>query len=126
MYSQQVLDHFEHPRNAGAVAEPDAQALIENPACGDTLKLTVKVSDGRIEEIRFQARGCVASVACASALTEIVRGKTVEEARKLRPEEIVRAVGGLPPASIHASHLAMDALEAVLKQIPKKPLNQRG
>jgi nitrogen fixation protein NifU and related proteins len=126
MYSQQVLDHFEHPRNAGAVAEPDAQALIENPACGDTLKLTVKVSDGRIEEIRFQAKGCVASVACASALTEIVRGKTVEEARKLRPDEIVRAVGGLPPASMHASHLAMDAFEAVLKQIPKKPLNQRG
>jgi nitrogen fixation NifU-like protein len=121
MYSQQVLDHFEHPRNAGTVAEPDAQALIENPACGDTLKLTVKVADGRIEEIRFQAKGCVASVACASALTEIVRGKTVEEARKLRGEEIVQAVGGLPPASMHASHLAMDALEAVLKQISMKP-----
>ena len=117
MYSAQLLDHFEHPRNAGAVADPDAQALIENPACGDTLKLTAKIANGRINEIRFQAKGCVASVACASALTELVCGNTVEDARALRREEIVQAVGGLPHASIHASHLAMDALEAVLKQI---------
>jgi nitrogen fixation NifU-like protein len=117
MYSQQVLDHFEHPRNAGVVAEPDAQALIENPACGDTLKLTVKVAAGRIVEIRFQAKGCVASMACASAMTELVCGKTVEEARRLRGEEIVRAVGGLPQASMHASHLAMDAMAAVLKEL---------
>jgi nitrogen fixation NifU-like protein len=117
MYSKQVLDHFEHPRNAGVVAEADAQALIENPACGDTLKLTARTVDGRIEEIRFQAKGCVASMACGSAMTELVRGKTVEEARGLRREEIVQAVGGLPQASMHASHLAMDALGAVLKQV---------
>ncbi|HUB51700.1 MAG TPA: iron-sulfur cluster assembly scaffold protein [Terracidiphilus sp.] len=117
MYSNQALDHFEHPRNAGAVADPDAQALIENPACGDTLKLTARIANGRIEEIRFQAKGCVASVACGSVLTELVRGMTVEEARKLRREEIVLAVGGLPPASMHASYLAIDALEAMLKQI---------
>jgi nitrogen fixation NifU-like protein len=119
MYSKEVLDHFEHPRNAGVVAEPDAQTLIENPACGDTLKLTVRVVNGRIEEIRFQAKGCVASIACASAMTELVREKTVEEARRLRREEIVEAVGGLPQASMHASHLAMDALGAMLKQVPK-------
>ncbi|MGP8252534.1 MAG: iron-sulfur cluster assembly scaffold protein [Terracidiphilus sp.] len=120
MYSSEVLDHFERPRNAGVIAEPDAQALIENPACGDTLKLTVRVAGGRIEEIRFQARGCVASMACASAMTELVCGKTVEEARRFRREEIVEAVGGLPQASMHASHLAMDALGAVLKQIGAK------
>ncbi|MFZ0303984.1 MAG: iron-sulfur cluster assembly scaffold protein [Terracidiphilus sp.] len=120
MYSKKVLDHFEHPRNAGAVAEPDAQAMIENPACGDTLKLTLRVTDGRIEEIRFQAKGCVASMACASAMTELVRGKTVEEARKLRREEIVQAVGGLPQASMHASHLAMDALAAALARLAKR------
>ena len=119
MYSPQLLDHFEHPRNAGVVGEPDAQAKIENPACGDVLKLTIKIEGGRIEEIRFQAKGCVASMACASALTELVRGKTVEEARALRREEVVHAVGGLPAASIHASHLAVDALEAVLKQSRK-------
>jgi nitrogen fixation protein NifU and related proteins len=117
LYSAQVLDHFEHPRNVGAVAEPDAFALIENPVCGDTLRLTVKVKDGRIEEIRFQARGCVASVACASALTELTIGKTLEEARWLRREAVIDAVGGLPPASMHASHLAIDALAAVLKHL---------
>jgi nitrogen fixation protein NifU and related proteins len=117
MYSAQVLDHFEHPRNAGTVAEADALARIENPACGDILELTIKVSDGRIEEIRFKAKGCVAAMACGSALTELVRGKAVDEARKLSREELVRAVGGLPTASSHAGHLAMDALGAVLKKL---------
>ncbi len=76
-----------------------------------------KVSDGRIEEIRFRAKGCVAAMACGSALTELVRGKTVDEARKLSREELVRAVGGLPAASSHAGHLAMDALGAVLGKL---------
>ncbi|MGD0914265.1 MAG: iron-sulfur cluster assembly scaffold protein [Terracidiphilus sp.] len=120
MYSKEVLDHFEHPRNAGVVAEPNGQVLIENPACGDTLKLTIRAINGRIEEIRFQAKGCVASVACASAMTELVRGKSVEEARRLSREEIVQAVGGLPQASVHASHLAMDALGAVLSNVAKQ------
>jgi nitrogen fixation NifU-like protein len=116
MYSAEVLDHFEHPRNAGEVAEPDASVEMENPACGDVLKLTLKLAGGRIEAIRFLARGCVASVACGSALTELVCGKTVEQARELRREELVRAVGGLPGASTHASHLALDALAAALDQ----------
>ncbi|SPE19010.1 Nitrogen-fixing NifU-like protein [Candidatus Sulfotelmatomonas gaucii] len=119
MYSAQVLDHFEHPRNAGTVAEADASARIENPACGDILELTIKVSDGRIEEIRFKAKGCVAAMACGSALTELVRGKTVDEARKLSREELVRVVGGLPAASSHAGHLAMDALGAVLGKLAR-------
>ena len=117
MYSPQVLDHFEHPRNAGAVAGADACARIENPACGDVLKLTLKVDGGRIEEIRFLAKGCVAVIACSSALTELVHGRTVKEARALGREELVRAVGGLPLASMHASHLALDALAAALEQL---------
>jgi nitrogen fixation protein NifU and related proteins len=120
MYSVQVLDHFEHPRNAGAVADADASARIENPACGDVLELTLKVAEGRIAEIRFRAKGCVAAMACASALTELVRGKTVSAAANLGREELVRAVGGLPAASSHACHLAMDALGAVLGKIPRK------
>jgi nitrogen fixation NifU-like protein len=120
MYSAQVLDHFEHPRNAGVVADADASARIENPACGDILELTLKVAEGRIAEIRFRARGCVAAMACGSAVTELVHGKTVEDAGKLSREELVRAVGGLPAASSHAGHLAMDALAAVLRQISKK------
>jgi nitrogen fixation NifU-like protein len=120
MYSAEVLDHFEHPRNAGAIAAADASARIENPACGDILELTLKIDGDRIAEIRFRAKGCVAAMACASALTELVRGESISEARKLTREELLRAVGGLPPASSHASHLAMDALHAVLQQLSMK------
>lgn len=120
MYSSQVLDHFEHPRNAGSLPDADASARIENPACGDVLELAVKITDGRIAEIRFRAKGCVAAVACGSAVTELVSGKTKDEARKLKREELVRAVGGLPAASSHASHLAMDTLAAVLGKLAEK------
>jgi len=120
MYSPQVLDFFEHPRNPGTVAEPDASVQIENPACGDVLKLTLRITGNRIEEIRFLAKGCVPSMACASALTELVQGMTVESARNLKREQLVTAVGGLPPASSHASHLALDALAAALGQISVK------
>jgi len=118
MYSPQLLDHFGNPRHPGEVANPDATAQVENPACGDILKLSLKVADGRISEIRFLAKGCVPAMACASALTALVQGRTLQGARKLRREEIVNAVGGLPEASTHASYLAMDALAAVLKQLP--------
>jgi len=117
MYSEQVLEHFEHPRNAGIVTDADASVRMENPACGDVLELTLKTADRRIEEIRFKAKGCVAAVACGSALTELARGKSLQEAGKLTREELVDALGGLPQASMHASHLAMDALKAVLKQL---------
>jgi nitrogen fixation protein NifU and related proteins len=117
MYSRQVLDHFEHPRNAGEVADPDASVQIANPACGDVLRLTLKLSGDRIEEIRFLARGCVSAIACGSALTELVQGSTVEKARELGKKQLVLTVGGLPPASSHASHLALDALAAALDQL---------
>jgi NifU-like protein involved in Fe-S cluster formation len=116
MYSPQLLDYFEHPRNPGEVQNPDASVQIENPACGDVLKLTLRVEDGRITEARFLAKGCVPSMACASAVTELIRGKTIEEARRLRREELINAVGGLPEASNHAAHLAMDALAAALNK----------
>lgn len=117
MYTPEVLDHFEHPRNAGEVSEPDAVVRLENPACGDVLKLSLKLAGDRIEEIRFLAKGCVCSMACASALTELVSGKTLKQARELRRDELVRTVGGLPPASSHAAQLAMEALAAALNQI---------
>jgi nitrogen fixation NifU-like protein len=120
MYSSQVLDHFEHPRNAGALAGADAFARIENPACGDVLELAVRIAEGRIAEIRFRAKGCVAAMACGSAVTELVNGKTVDEARKLRRDELVRVVGGLPAASSHASYLAMDTLAAALGKLTDK------
>jgi nitrogen fixation protein NifU and related proteins len=121
MYSAQVLEHFERPRNAGTVDDADAAVRVENPACGDVLELTVRRERGRddfrIAEIRFRAKGCVAAMACGSALTELVSGKTVGEAKRLTRDDVVRAVGGLPQASEHASHLAMDALGAVLGKL---------
>jgi nitrogen fixation NifU-like protein len=117
MYSAQVLDHFQNPRNAGEITDADASVQLENPACGDILKLTLKRSGDQITDIKFRAKGCVPAMACGSAVTELVKGKTLGEARKLSRQELVQTVGGLPEASIHASHLAMDALAAVLKEI---------
>jgi nitrogen fixation NifU-like protein len=117
MYSAQVLDHFQNPRNAGEVTVPDAAAQLENPACGDILKLTLRIANGRIVEIRFLAKGCVPTIACGSALTELVQGRTVKEAGALTREELVRVVGGLPEASTHASHLAMETLATALGEI---------
>ena len=115
MYSAQVLEHFQHPRNGGEVTNPDVSVQIENPACGDVLKLTLRITDDRIDEIRFLAQGCVPAMACASILTELLQGKSITEARQLRREELVRAIGGLPKASLHASHLAIDALTAAIR-----------
>jgi nitrogen fixation NifU-like protein len=117
MYSRQLLDHFQNPRNAGDIGDADAAAEIENPACGDILRLTLKISDGRIAQARFKAKGCVPAMACASALTELVSGSTLAETRKLRREDIIATVGGLPPASTHAAQLAVDALSAALNTI---------
>jgi NifU-like protein involved in Fe-S cluster formation len=117
VYAPELLDHFQNPRNAGAVARPDASVQLENPACGDVLHLTLRVENQRIVEARFRAKGCVPAMACGSALTELIAGKSLLEAAKLRREELVKAVGSLPPASAHASHLAMDALAAALKAL---------
>jgi nitrogen fixation protein NifU and related proteins len=119
MYSAPVLDHFEHPRNAGEIADADASVEIENPVCGDVLRLTLKLDGDRIADIRFKAKGCVPSIACASAMTESVRGKTIAEAKALRREMLIRGLGGLPQASTHAAQLALDALSAALRALPK-------
>jgi nitrogen fixation NifU-like protein len=117
VYSTEVLDYFQNPRNAGDVESPDAAAELGNPACGDVLRLTIKVQDGRIADIRFRAKGCVAAMACGSAITELVRGRTIEEGRELGRDELVNAVGGLPQASEHASHLAIDTLRVLLEKL---------
>jgi len=120
MYSPQLLDHFEHPRHVGELAAPDAAVEVANPACGDVMVLQLKLSGGRISEARYRAKGCVPAIACGSALAESLIGKTIEQASSLPREELVAALGGLPPASEHASHLAIDALQAALKQLPRK------
>lgn len=117
MYSPQVLDHFQNPRNAGDIPDGDARAEVENPVCGDVLRFSLKVESGNIAEIRFKAKGCVPSMACASALTDLVRGKSLEQARSLDRDSLIAAVGGLPEASTHAAQLALDTLSQALRQI---------
>ena len=116
MFSAQLLDHFQNPRNAGRLADADASVRVENPVCGDTLQLSLRIEDGRIAEIRFLAKGCVAAVACGSAVTELALAKGVREAREICTEDVVRAVGGLPEASAHAGQLAVEALRAALAE----------
>jgi nitrogen fixation protein NifU and related proteins len=117
MYSPELLDHFERPRNSGELPDADAQVRIENPACGDILELTIKMNAGRISEIRFRAKGCVPAMACASAMTELAKGKSRQEASAISRAEVVEAVGGVPPASGHAAQLAIDALRAALQTL---------
>jgi nitrogen fixation NifU-like protein len=119
MYSTQVLDHFQNPRNAGELSEADATADVENPVCGDVIRISIKMNGDRIQEIRFKAKGCVPAIACGSALTELVHGKTAKEVRHLKRDDLAAAVGGLPPASTHAAQLAIDALSQVLAQIER-------
>jgi nitrogen fixation protein NifU and related proteins len=117
VYSPELLDHFQNPRNAGALQSPDRSAQLENPACGDVLELTMNLEGTTIAEIRFRAKGCVPAIACGSAITELVRGKNLDEARQVSREDLVRKVGGLPPGSAHASHLALDTLAAPLRKV---------
>jgi nitrogen fixation NifU-like protein len=117
VYSAQLLDHFQNPRNVGDLPDADATVDMENPVCGDVIRLGLKLDAGRIVEIKFKAKGCVPAIACGSALTELVMGKTAEDARMLKREDLVRAVGGMPQASSHAAQLALDALSTALAQI---------
>jgi nitrogen fixation NifU-like protein len=114
MYSPTVLDHFEHPRNAGELSGATVSVKTENPACGDIMQLALVIDDGVITEARFRTRGCVAAIACGSALTESIQGKSLDQARAIDADEIRKMLGGLPEGSTHASHLAIEALRAAL------------
>ena len=117
MYSPQVLDHFEHPRNSGVVDQANASVQLENPVCGDVLKLSARLVEGKISEMKFLAQGCVPAIACGSALSELVSGKTLEQANSISREGLEQCLGGLPQASAHASHLAVDALGDLIKRL---------
>jgi nitrogen fixation NifU-like protein len=116
MYSRQLLDHFEHPRNAGELADADSRVRIENPACGDILELSAKIRDRQIVDIRFKAKGCVPAMACGSLITEMAKGKSLAEAGAISREDVVEEIGGVPAASGHATQLAVDALRSLMRQ----------
>jgi len=117
MYSQKVLDHFHHPRNVGEISGATAVVEMTNPVCGDLMKLSVVVREGKISEAKFKMEGCIPAVACGSWLTETMAGKSPAELALLTAEQIEAGLGGLPPASRHASALAADALKRVLREL---------
>ena len=117
MYSEAVLDHFQNPRNAGKLDAATAVISVENPVCGDILELSARLDAGLITEARFRTRGCVTAMACSSLLTELLRGKTMAEARAITPEQISDALGGLPQATFHAAQLARDAVLALASKL---------
>jgi len=117
MFSEAVLDHFRNPRNAGELAGATATVEVSNPVCGDILKLSALVLDGRIAEARFLCRGCTTSIACASLLTEELRGRTPAEARAVTAESLSHSLGGLPPATFHGAQLAAAAVGALLQEL---------
>jgi len=113
-YSETFRDHIAHPRNPGELSDATAVAEETNPVCGDRLRLSLLIRDGRIEGARFLAYGCPPTLACGSALAEMIEGMSVEEARRLTRDELVKAVGGLPTRKHHAAALAIETLQAAL------------
>jgi nitrogen fixation NifU-like protein len=116
-YSELLLDHFEHPRNVGESSRIDGTGRAVNPACGDELVLTLRVEADRIAEARFRATGCAASIASSSMTTVLLEGRSLDEARRLTNLEVASALGGLPPAKMHCSVLAEEAVAAALADL---------
>ena len=126
-YSEKVMDHFYNPRNVGMIEAADGVGKVGNPVCGDVMKLYIKVKDGRIVDARFQTFGCGAAIATSSMVTELVKGKTIEEALKLSNKTVAEALDGLPPVKMHCSMLAEDALKAAVNDyLGKKKSGQTG
>ena len=116
-YSELFKDHLANPRNAGELADADAVSEQTNPVCGDRLRLSLRVREGRIDAARFLAYGCPPTLACGSALAEMLEGLTLEEAARVSRADITKAVGGLPARKGHAAALAVETLAAALKQV---------
>ena len=117
MFSEAVLDHFRSPRNAGELPGATASVEVTNPVCGDILKLSARLESGRIAEARFLCRGCTTAIACASLLTEQLRGRTFADARAITAESLSSSLGELPQATFHGAQLAADAAAALLQKL---------
>jgi nitrogen fixation NifU-like protein len=115
MYSKKVMEHFTNPRNVGVIENPDGVGEVGNPVCGDMMKITIRVKDNKIEDIKFQTLGCGAAIATSSMITELAKGKTLEDAATITRDNVANSLDGLPPAKMHCSNLAADGLREAIK-----------
>ncbi len=120
MYSPLVMDHFNNPRNAGVMDDPDGVGEVGNPACGDMMTFYIKVRENTIEDIKFQTFGCVAAIAVSSMVSELAKGMKLEEAEKISNKQVAQVLGGLPPNKLHCSNLGADALALAIKDYRAK------
>jgi nitrogen fixation NifU-like protein len=114
LYTEKVMDHFNNPRNVGVIDDADGVGEVGNPVCGDVMKITIRVDDDRIEDIKFQTLGCGAAIATSSIVTELARGMTIQEAVAITKKQVADELGGLPPAKMHCSVLATDGLKVAV------------
>ena len=120
MYTEKVMEHFRNPRNMGEIQNADGVGTVGNPVCGDLMTIYIKVKDNRIEDIKFKTFGCGAAIATSSMITELAKGKTLEEAMKITRGDVADSLGGLPPIKMHCSNLAADGLHAAIQDYLKK------
>jgi len=124
MYSERVMEHFTNPRNVGIIEDPDGVGKEGNPVCGDLMEIFIKVKDDRIADIKFRTFGCGAAIATSSMATEMVKGKTIEEAMEITNKVVAEALDGLPPIKMHCSNLAADAIHAAIEDYLEKKVKQ--
>jgi len=120
MYTEKVMEHFRNPHNMGEIPNADGVGTVGNPVCGDMMTIYIKVKDNRIEDIKFKTFGCGAAVATSSMVTDLAKGKTLEEAMKITRGDVAEELGGLPPIKMHCSNLAADALHVAIDDYYKK------
>ncbi len=126
MYSDIVMDHFLHPRNVGEIPDADGVGSVGNPVCGDMMTFYIKVKDGRIEDVKFKTFGCGAAIAVSSIVTEMVKGKTLEEAKSITKQQVAEQLGGLPPQKMHCSNLGTEALAQAIADYEAKQAALKG
>ena len=124
MYSDKVMDHFENPRNVGTIEEADGVGTVGNPVCGDVMKIYLKIKDNVITDVKFKTFGCASAIATSSMATEMIKGKTVEEALDLTNKAVAEALDGLPPVKMHCSILAEEAVKAAIENYQSKQLKK--
>lgn len=120
MYSEKVMEHFRNPKNVGEIPDADGVGSVGNPVCGDMMSIYIKVKDNHLTDVKFKTFGCGAAVATSSMITELAKGKSLEDALKITRRDVAESLGGLPPVKMHCSNLAADALHEAIKDYRKK------